>query len=735
METISFIGKLGEKEIPLREVVYNINDFPFKEHYSTKANNSRTLFYNIPIVFDIETSNIEMPELRASYAFMYQWQLCIDDTVVFGRTWDEFKTFLLRMKEEMDLGKNHKAIIYVHNLGFEWQFMCQFLKELDNDIKQFYVKKRVPLVIRMENFGIEWRCSWKLSNMSAEKYISESESWYVKQTDIKYNYRKIRYPDTQLTEDEKGYCYCDVRGIADAIRREIDQFGNISNIPLTSTGFVRRDTLKSFRLYEDYSRGKFCNAEWARIFRALPKCKNRKKGTFRDELLQNKIDSNVYELLKKASRGGDTHANVLSTGKIVHDVYSSDRVSSYPAVQMTYPFPCGKWSLYECNSIEELEYRLLNWEKATLVTLYLKNIKLKPGIYSPYISRHKCEGIVKGKYDNGRLYKADALVITVTEVDYKIIKETYDYEIEYWEECYSCRKDYLPVPLRAVIMYYFIKKCELKGVDPYLYVKSKNKLNGIFGMTFTDIVHSIIELDLDRLTWTETKADVQESIDKYYNNYRSCLRYDWGVYTTAYARYELYQAVRACGRSYDYSDTDSVKWHSNNPKEVERIQKWFSEKNQELENKAIEMGAYYEHEGKKYILGIWEDEGNGLPEYTEFKTYGAKKYAYNYQESIAPINEKTGEKEIFGITVAGMSKTLGRDYIGTIDNFNDGLEIPEKESGRTLSVWRDEHIHALHIAGREIITAGSVCVLDTTYTLGMDRDYRQLVKKGIFDLK
>lgn len=719
--------------------VYNCYDMPLTTEHE-KCTKGRKYMYNIPVMFDIESTTIPNEDLQKSYAYMYQWQICIDKTVCFGRTWKEFVILINRIIDEMDT-PNHNLVIYVHNLPYEWAFMNQFLKQIDDNIKAFYVKKRMPLAVRMPNIGLEFRCSWKLSNMSLEKFVENSGSFYRKQTHIDYDYSKIRTPLTPLTNDELGYCYCDVRGGCDAIRAELEHGYTLADIPLTSTGFVRRDTQKAYRYYDNWCNGKFISAEYSRIFKRLPYHPKRKKGKeyhYRFEFIQDALTPELYTLFKDISRGGDTKANALHAGKIRNNVYSFDRVSSYPAVQMTYKYPSGKWVNYFPTDENMLREYLYDDEKCCICTLYLENIRLKKGASAPYIPTAKCKTFVKGKKgveDNGKIMIAEKLSISITEIDFRIIDDLYDFDIVEWENVYRCKKDYLPVPLRAVNLLYFLGKCELKNVDAFRYMKSKNKLNGIFGMTFTDLIHELWTFDLNDLKWevdkAETDNEIREALEKYYNDKKSCLRYDTGVYTTAYARYELYLAIKAVGRkAFMYADTDSVKWFSDNPKEVSRILKWFNGRNEELIAKALECEAYVDYNGKRYILGVWENESkDGGPLYSRFITYGAKKYAYEYTEKNILV-DKDGVAHPFGITVAGLSKTKGEKFFRNCDNFKLGVTVPEDMSGRTIGVWRDERIHTVTIQGVGIETAGSCAILDTTYTLGVKGEYNDLMYNG-----
>ena len=63
-------------------------------------------------------------------------------------------------------------------------------------------------------------------------------------------------------------------------------------------------------------------------------------------------------------------------------------------------------------------------------------------------------------------------------------------------EAMVAQKDYLPESYRAVIQNYYNKKTALKGDDTedgkYMYMKSKNMLNAVYGMSATDPVHQDI---------------------------------------------------------------------------------------------------------------------------------------------------------------------------------------------------------------------------------------------------
>ncbi len=84
-------------------------------------------------------------------ACMYIWQFSINDTVYYGRTWDEFRLFLDRLEDNCDKPK----YVFVHNLSFEFQFFCQQLK-----IKSVMSRKsRKVMSCELADYHITFRCT------------------------------------------------------------------------------------------------------------------------------------------------------------------------------------------------------------------------------------------------------------------------------------------------------------------------------------------------------------------------------------------------------------------------------------------------------------------------------------------------------------------------------------------------------------------------------------------------
>ena len=79
--------------------------------------NDKRAYKDLFCAFDIETTN--HPDLEQAY--MYIWQLQIEDQTIIGRTWMEFKEFMYNCR--LKLKEHEYLMIYVHNLSFEFSFL------------------------------------------------------------------------------------------------------------------------------------------------------------------------------------------------------------------------------------------------------------------------------------------------------------------------------------------------------------------------------------------------------------------------------------------------------------------------------------------------------------------------------------------------------------------------------------------------------------------------------------
>ena len=650
---------------------------------SCKDSKKRSVNYlNIPCAFDIETTNIYKRDSEGNilseprpYAFMYHWQFCLDDCVCFGRTWEEFQLLIRELEKRMNLSLNNRLVVYVHNLPFEWTFMSAFL----NYHEGFFREERKPLKIVTKE-GIEFRCSYALSNMSLNRFCkNEANVIHYKLSGDDYNYEKIRTPKTTLTEAEEAYCYNDVRGLCECIKSRLEH-DTLTTIPLTSTGYVRRDLRQSVRGDKKY------------------------RQLFRD----NALDSELYTMCRDAFRGGDTHANIdYSNQLLTSGVTSKDEASAYPASMMMDLFP--QTAFFKINVSTFLNRDLS--EYALLLEVRFVDIKYIGACGIPYIPLSKCKKYSDEKIvDNGRILKADFLEMVLTDIDYKIIMEEYKPKDVYIKNIYASRYGPLSDKIKNVVMDYYRKKTLLKGDknSVYEYNKSKNSLNSCFGCMVMRIDQSEVSYNPVTNEYSVKAPDLEETLSKFYKSRNNFLSYQHGVWITANARMRLRTMLWKVGRDVVYCDTDSIKY-------IGKHESDFKERNEYLQSQAESVGAYAEtSDGRVKYMGVWEDDGY----YEEFKTLGAKKYVYRESGDIHS-------------TIAGVSKSAGTRYFNEngVDGFKIGATI--RDSGHLTAYYNDEDIHSITVNGDTFTTASNVALIDNNYTIGVTNEYLDLLEKAL----
>lgn len=655
---------------------------------SCKDSKKRGVNYlNIPCAFDIETTNIYQKDSKGNilkeprpYAFMYQWQFCLDDCVCFGRTWEEFQHLIRQLEKRMNLSLDNRLVIYVHNLPFEWAFMHCFLNYHDG----FFREERKPLKIVTKE-GIEFRCSYALSNMSLNKFCeNETNVTHYKLIDT-YDYSKLRTYLTPLTEEEEAYCYNDVRGLCECIRSRMKN-DTLTTIPMTSTGYVRRD------------------------MRASVKGDKKYRTLFRN----NALDADLYTMCRDAFRGGDTHANIDYSNQLIHDVTSKDENSAYPAAMMMDLYPQTAFFKIKVSTFlnrDMSEYALLMEVRFTDIE-YIGNCGI------PYIALSKCKKYSVDKVvDNGRILKASFLELILTDIDYKII--TSEYKIKgdiFIKDIYASVYGPLSDKIKNIVMEYYRGKTLLKGDSSkiYEYNKKKNSLNSTFGCMVMRIDQTEVSYNGQTGLYEVKTPDLEETLAKFYKSRNNFLSYQHGVWITANARMRLRKMLWEVGEDVVYCDTDSIKYKGDH----EDI---FKKRNEEIIKQAEAAGAYAETiDGRIKYLGYWDDDGF----YPEFKTLGAKKYVYREYDA-------KNNKYVVKSTIAGVSKKAGAKFFNEVGV--DGFKIGEtiKDSGHLTAYYNDDNIHTITVNGATFTTASNVALIDGNYTIGVTTEYLDLLEKAL----
>ena len=626
-----------------------------------------TSYYNIPCSFDIETSSFKAycaehgEEIKC--ACMYIWQFGLNGSVIYGRTWEEFMALLAFLQVSLEITEKKHLVIYVHNLGYEFQWIKDWIKW----DRIFAAKQRRPIYAIAG--GFEFRCSLILSNYALAYIGTHLLYKYPMEKKVgDLDYSKIRHSETPLSPSELGYCINDVKVVMCYIQQKIEEDGDITKIPLTNTGYVR-----------EYCR-KWC-------FDGLETTllgKDKHKKEYHALMKSLKISSpQEYYQMERAFAGGFTHASALHANQIMKNVGSADLTSSYPyhMVAEYYPMtPFRYIGTVENNKL--FNFYIKNY--CCMFDVTFINIRASVLFENP-ISRSRCIIPSDSNFqcNNGRIVNAELLTTTLTELDWDTIYKFYNWDEVQIFNMRIADRGYLPKELILSILELYAKKTSLKGVEgkEVEYMVSKNMINSSFGMMVTSIIRDEFEFNEQ---WYRTPPDVSSQLAAYNSGYNRFLYYGWGIWVTAHARHSLFKAIYEFDEDYVYADTDSIKGIN-----FEDHEEFFKSYNNEVRLKLLNMCNHYNIpfkmcqpstvKGEKKLIGIWEME----KPYTRFKTCGAKRYIYEYEDGS------------LSLTVSGLNKKFAIPYLlekygsnaMVFEIFGEGMFVPPGSTGKNTITY------------------------------------------------
>lgn len=690
---------LTHLESDIYDTVYDIiSKQGFDKHLTAKGKKeNRIEYYNIPAAFDIETSSFYQDGEKK--ACMYIWQLGICGCNFTGRTWDDLIETLRAVKAALNISLYKRLVIYVHNLSYEFQFIRKHFSW-----KQVFAIDMRKVAYAVDNDGFEYRCSYILTGKSLEQVGKDLTMLPVDKLHT-LDYKLIRLSTTHIDQEEMDYCVNDIRVVQHLIMEKILQDGSIVKIPLTKTGYVRNHLRRACLYGGERTHKKKASKPYIKYRRLM-------------NVLQ--LDGyKEYKLCKEAFMGGFTHSNPKRTRKRCKDVGSEDYTSDYPYIMVAYNrFPMSRGEFVRPRKQSEFEHNIKYYACIFEIELFDVQATFFNDFYIPV---SKCRMLKDYNTSNGRLISASHLIMTMTEVDYEIIRKTYQWDESKTKIGYFVRyrRGYLPTPIVESILELYKDKTELKGVDGMeeYYQLRKELLNACYGAIVTDILQpeQIYEGD----DWRDPKIpDFEETIDKYNKKKNRFLFYPWGVYVTALARRNLWGAIIEFGDDYIYSDTDSIKasnipGHQRYIDNYNRHCKVLLKEAMEYHDLSLDLCHPKTVDGEEKWLGVWDFEGyydNGESGKGGFKTLGSKRYM------TLKKNKKTGKVEL-SITVSGLNKKVTVPYLldkyKTVDRcfdfFDDKLKIPSGYTGKLTHTYIDE-----------------ICSGHITDYLGNEGDYEEL---------
>lgn len=571
------------------------------------------------------------------------------------REWEELKRFFSYLEK----GFNKKLLCFVHNLSYEFDFL---IKNLSKPKKFLCNSTHSVICATLEDFDIEFRCTYQLSKMSLAKL---GEIYKLPKLDS--DYRDV-YPDDEVTEDEWLYCERDNEIVKVYIIDEVKNYRMLCYLPYTSTGKVRVELKRRLKEYE--------NTEW--------------------DLMPNE---DCYEALSKTFRGAITMSNPRFTNKVINaTVKSFDEKSKYPGVMLTeqFPYTIERTLNFDNNTYKNYKFWIARVRLVNVTT------KFEWGV----ISANTCEDydILASDTFNGKILNSPWVELYITNIDLDMFNKVYDISAVEFIEFYPCKTfDYLPEPFIELIKSFAKPKYEIGkelevlreecGEDSEIYsekykeyMESKSKLNGIYGMMVQKLTQQEFYID-ENFLWHEKDNSYKKIEGKHLKR-----NFLFGIYITAYSRYDLVSnIIENCPENFVYCDTDSIKFID--------IGKEFVDVNKPIPSRFNDC---------YYLKGFNQFEEE--KPYSKFLTYGAKKYAY----------EKKG---VFGFTVAGLPK---KTQISSLDEFKLGAVFKNCKLAKRYiynDVVNDVDIETGEIFNtgecENIISKGGVALFEVDYKLNM----------------
>lgn len=655
-------------------------------------------------------------------AVMYVWQLAINGKVIIGRTWSQFIDLINEISEHFGLNEKKRMIIYVHNLAFEFQFM----KDLFEWIKVFAIKARKPIFAICKQ-GIEFRCSYMLSNLSLANMGKSLTTFNIQKLSGDLDYTLKRHYKTPLKFSELRYCINDVLTMSCWIYEQIQQepHKNITELPLTATGYCRNFVRKS------------CLSGPGR--QGQKEQFNKYHGMIKGLTISGALE---YELMQRAFMGGFTHANANFAGRLIIDdgISSFDLSSAYPGALCAFDeYPMSKGEKINITSYKELnkncklyccifDVTFKGLIPKTLTENYISISKCWKEDHKPLKDEDKADIVT----NNGRVVSGD-ISTTITNIDYEIIKQMYDWDEIEIGTFYRYKKGYLPREFLAAVLSLYKDKVSLKNVAGMedFYMKSKQILNACYGMICTSINMPVNTYQDGK--WTIEHKDIEKALKTYNKSKKRFLYFPWAIFCTALVRRTILSGILSFGAdSYLYSDTDSIKAiHAE--KHMDFIENYNAYITRKLEKMCDHYNFDYElirpktKEGKIKPLGIFENETE-KGKWLAFVSLGAKRYLVMEHDHNVTM------------TVSGLNKKVTTPYLinkygkyGLFENFNQDLYIPGENSGKMTHTYIDDKMegYITDYLGQTVKyeSMSGIYLEPADYNFSLEKDYLAYLKK------
>ena len=657
--------------------------------YTIKQGKYSNNYWNLKCGFDIETTTY------IDRAYMYIWQIGINNKAFFGNTWEEFNDCLNIINEYINYLNRHKAkekhkkefkaqaICFIHNIAFEWQFVRKEINITDVFLKSL----REPLYF--ESGNIKFLDSFQITHMSLAKLAKRYCTTQKMVGGIDYTVLRNTTDGKNLTTKELKYCENDVLILCEFAEYYFNRYISNNELIYTETSIVRHTLKRAFKEQSQLTKQD--------IFEMYPK-------TFNEYLMY----------MEYLFAGGWVKSSVDAFGKVLTNIKCKDITSSYPAQIAHRYYPISKFKSIKIDSKQMFNNMLNRYCCILDVTLF--NVK-KTTIHS-IVSTSKIINNDVGRIlvDNGRIAEVEKVRLLMTELDWEIFNKFYDYDkfkiiINNFKIAVRGK---LPDYVVSTMLDAYERKEELKlqGKD---YFNEKCFVNMFYGCFVTKI---------HKFNYVFKNGEITKELNDYYKQIRSSvLSPFWGIWCTSWARYQELSAVYENADCVVYGDTDSVKGY-NMPDDY-----FNSYNNEQIEKNKKLCEKYNKNFDLIKELGCWDSE----PTYKLFKTIGCKRYIgfdENNKLSVTIAGVPKGTLEnIVGIKADKDKKyyTTSKKALKVMNLLKDGQSFKNCKTGATYN----DNEHSDIINGELMISKSSVAINNIDFTIKVSKEYKDYIEQVI----
>ena len=671
---------------------------------------------NLVGAFDLETTAIMASEvgrltledgIKHDFAFMYIWQLGIEDIIVYGRTWDELRECLMDIHEALHLSPDYKLIIYDQKLKYDFYF---FKSELEISANDFLAKDLHEVVKCIVNDVFEFRDSKIYTERDLDTMGKEIGYDKIKG----YDYSLPRHALTPLSDFELNYCLRDVEILIRYFQRERDIYSFVKNIPITCT------RIGTDMIYKNYRTMGSISSTRANQLRDTP-----------DDLL-------MLGKLQKALFGAFNYSDLVRDNIVQSNVTYADISTMYGSLILLEKVPLKKFKpLPLPEDADELlgpKYKNM----ALLITIRVRDIENKyPNFLTLPVSKEWDYTRPVEVYKD-KLKKAKKIIMTITDIDFRLLKQFYNCKsIDVLELYYSY---YQPLPnyiIKTVVDLYLKKKevgaemaeiektRTLTDAEQSYYERVKTMVARIYGIFVKKPL-------LPRYTIKDGIVEVMKDQDgeplyEFVKKEHDPVLYQWGVWVTAHGRSAILRTVAAIaleerrGREMRYVNNNNVLYtDTDGLYAVGDITNIIARYNAEIQEKLryfCKMNRLY---GYKFedLQGIGEFKVKHFP---KFKTIGLKKYVYinEHGDFITKISGLSRENTYFDKFATNEEK---------LEALQPEMQIGAEEAQNRVATYYQDKVKATVIdyTGQPLeIVSRSYIVLGVQRYDSRRRDLRQ----------